>query len=325
MENKSKFSLRGLICAVLLFPVLGLSIPTAFGLWFTHTGSADAAQTVVATGNAPVALEVTGETYVGVYIEVPLSATDADGDAVVYKLVDDPRLGSASIDGGTLKYTPKDDTTGTDKFTYSAIDTTGNTSEPAQIKIKIRKNAAKMTYSDMQNNPVHYAALCLAQDGVMTGEKIGNSYFLHPTAAVSRSEFIAMASAVAHLPIKQTAQTDFIDDDGISSWAKPYISAAASSGLISGYVTTAGTSELRGEKPITAAEACVIVSNLLTENFDAPAEVSTMKDGSTPAWAATATARLEAAHILPTEPSNTKITREMACKMLYDASLLMDS
>ncbi len=324
MKSKNKFSLRGLICTALMFPVIGLSIPAAFGAWFSRLSTENSLQAVVATCNAPVALDVTGETFCGVYIEIPLSATDADGDSVVFKLIDAPRLGSAIIEGDILKYTPFSKT-GTDKFTYSAIDTTGNTSEPAHIKIRIKKNTAKITYADMGNNPHQYAAICLSQKGVVTGEKIGTSYFFHPSATVTRSEFIAMASAISHLPITETAQTDFIDDAGISPWAKPYISAAAENGLVSGYLTAAGTAEIRGENPITDAEACVIINNMLTENFDAPTPVAALTEACVPVWAATATARLEAADVLSTAPSNIKISKETACEMLYEAMLLMET
>lgn len=320
--------LRGMFCTALLLCVLGLCIPSAFGTFFAQATDEERMLTVTAVSSAPVAQEITGETFAGVYVELPLTATDAEGDAVIFQLLDMPRLGTAAIDGAVLQYTPNaEGKTGTDKFTYCAIDTAGNQSEPAKIKIKIRKNTAKMTYADMEKNPAHYTALCLAQEGILTGEQIGGVYFFHPTANVTRSEFIAMASAAAHLPVKQTMQTDFVDDAGLSAWAKPYISAAASTGLISGYLTPAGTAEIRGEQPITIAEASVIVSNLLTENLEVPETVSTIQYGQTvPVWASTAAARLQAASILPvSENTNTHITRQTACEMLYDAMQLMHS
>ena len=330
MKTNRSASLRTLLCAVLALPLFGLSLPSAFGFWPMGGAAAidEASILTAATGSAPVASPVEGETYAGVYVELPLSATDADGDAVIFKLVDAPRLGTAKIEDNLLQYTPTEGKTGTDKFTYCAVDTLGNVSEPAQIKLKIRKNAAKMTYADMATDSAHYAALRLSECGVLTGEKIGASAFFHPNDTVTRSEFIAMASAVARLPITQTAQTDFADDAGLSSWAKPYISAAASTGLVSGYLTTAGSAEIRGGNPITAAEASVIVNNLLTENLDTPVEAAALENSTIPAWAASATARLTAAEVLPDEAKNEpseKITRKTACEMLYRAMTLMDA
>lgn len=331
MKTNRSASLRTLLCAVLALPLFGLSLPSAFGFWSTAGAAAaidEAAILTASAGSAPVASPVEGETYTGVYVELPLSATDADGDAVIFKLVDAPRLGTAKVEGSTLQYTPTEGKTGTDKFTYAAVDTLGNVSEPAQVKLKIRKNAAKMTYADMSSDSAHYAALRLSECGAITGEKIGASYFFHPDDTVTRSEFIAMASAVARLPITQTAQTDFADDSGLSAWAKPYISAAANTGLVSGYLTASGNAEIRGGNPITMAEASVIVNNLLTENLDAPVEAAALENSMAPAWAASATARLAAAEVLPDEAKNEpsdKITRKTACEMLYRAMSLMDA
>lgn len=325
METKRYHSLRALLCAVLAFPLLGMAVPTAFAFWGTH---AEVLQPVSATGHAPIAADVTGETYSGVYVEVPLSATDADGDAVIFEILESPRLGTAVVDGGTLQYTPTEGKTGTDKFTYAAVDTLGNLSSPAQVKIKVQRNAAKLTYSDMSTDSAHYAALYLSEHGILTGEKIGASYFFHPNDTVTRSEFIAMATAIADLPVTPTMQTDFADDAGLSAWAKPYISAAASTGLISGYKTAAGVAEIRGESPITAAEASVIVGNLLTEDFSTPVTAAATENTSVPAWAAGATARLTAAKVLPsqmkTDPSS-PITRKTACELLYHTLMLREA
>ena len=282
---------------------------------------------VTAQGSAPVVKPISDETYADVAIELSLSATDADGDTVIYKIVDAPAYGIAEINGDTLRYTPAGKT-GTDKFTYTAIDTAGNSAEPAVIKIKIRKNAAKHTYADMTDNPAHYAALQLSRRGILTGERIGTAYFLRPNEEVTRSEFIAMAAAVADLPLQATAQTDFIGDSGLSAWAKPYISAAASSGLINGCPGVNGAVEIRGADPITVAEASVIVSNLLTEQLDE--YVMTLATEHQPGsdWATTVSAALEKTEVLPKDakekaPDST-ITRQTACEMLYAAISMLE-
>lgn len=281
---------------------------------------------VSAQGRAPVVRPVTGETYADVAIELPLEATDEDGDAVIFKIVDAPSYGIAEIDGDTLRYTPAGKT-GTDKFSYTAIDTSGNTAEPAQVKIKIRKNAAKHTYADMAGNPAHYAALQLSLEGVVTGERIGASWFFRPNEEVTRSEFIAMAAAAAGLPIEATTRTDFADDSGLSDWAKPYISAAASSGLISGCVGPNGTIEVRGANPITLAEASAIVSNLLTENMDEYVMTLATEHDPGEDWAVTVTAALEKTEVLPKDAKEkspeSPITRQTACEMLYAAMCMM--
>lgn len=272
------------------------------------------------TNSPPTVKEISAQTFEGVMIELPLTATDPDGDSIILKIIDVPKLGTASINSNKLQYTPNKKT-GTDKFSYAAVDAFGNQSEPASITIKINKNRLKLTYSDMLNNPAHYSAIKLAQKGIMTGEKIGSAYFFNPDENVTRSEFIAMAAAAMSLDIKKTAQTDFIDDSGLSDWVKPYISAAASNGLITGYQTASGACELKGENPIKLAEACVILNNMLDKNNTSIVQTMTVNTDYAPVWAKNACAVLTASNILPNnitqESSYAPITRAQACELLY--------
>ncbi len=320
-------SAAGRSTMLLLALVLAVPASASAAFWSRVLSGSSTPTAAAQQGSAPVVKPITAETYADVALELQLEATDADGDAVIFKLVDAPTYGIAEIDGATLRYTPAGKT-GSEKFTYTAIDTAGNTAKPATIKIKVRRNAAKHTYADMSHNPAHYAALQLDRAGVITGERIGASWFFRPNEEVTRSEFIAMAAAVAGLPIEATTQTDFADDSGLSDWAKPYISAAASSGLISGCGGTNGAVEIRGANPITIAEASVIVNNLLAEAFDE--YVMTLATEHQPGedWAATVTAALTQADVLPDQAkqqdSDSPITRQTACEMLYTVMCMME-
>lgn len=310
--NHPTSNVRARLAGACLIAMFATLLPTAAAFWSTAS-----AEPTVSANAAPTAEPVQGETFAGVMIDLPLTATDPDGDAVLLKLVELPHRGTASIDGSRLQYTPEEGKTGTDKFTYAAIDTMGNESKPAQIKIKISKNKARLTYSDMDRSAAHYAALCLADAGVMTGEHIGASYFFHPSETVTRGEFIAMVSALADLPIEQTAQTDFLDDSGLSDWVKPYISAAAANGLVSGYQTASGACEIRGQNPITLAEASVLLGGLLDEEY--AVQTASIDTSYAPAWAQSACAVLTAAEVLPdgAQTLAEPITRETACGLLY--------
>lgn len=285
------------------------------------------AQTAAPNGAAPIAHPVEGETAVSIPIELTLSATDADDDLALFQLTEQPRLGSAQISGQILTYSPGSKA-GTDKFAYTAVDQNGNTAKTTSIVVKITKNRAGRTYVDMANNPAHYAALCLADAGIMTGDTIGGCSFFRPTQTVTRSEFIAMSSAVAALPIEPTMQTDFLDDGGLSAWAKPYVSAAAANGLVSGYQTAGGLAEIRGQNPITLAEASVIVNNLLSENL-LDAQPTLVEHSVETSWAQAAINSLNrldvlspvAAHSSPGDP----ITRQTACELLYQAMQLRET
>lgn len=316
--NQFKSSLRKRLAGACLIAMFATFLPAAAAFWSTQT-TTPMFMPAAAENTAPVAEPAEGETYPGVLLELVLSARDPDGDTMMLKLVDMPRMGTATIDGGKLQYIPREDKTGTDKFSYVAIDIMGNESKPAQIKIKIMKNKAKLTYADMGRSASHFAALQLAEAGIMTGEKIGASYFFHPAQNVTRGEFIAMVSSLAGLPTEQTAQTDFIDDSGLSDWVKPYISAAAANGLVSGYQTASGACEIRGQNPITLAEASVLLGNLLGDDY--AVQTASMSSEYAPAWAQNAYAVLTAAEVLPdnakSQNSRDPITRETACELLH--------
>lgn len=287
---------------------------------------ASSLSTASAAGNIPIAQEIKAETYVEIPIEIELQAMDTDNDIVLYQLTEEPRLGTANIQGNILSYSPGAKA-GKDKFSYTVVDAEGNTAQAAQITIEVQKNRAKLTYSDMVGNPAHYAAIYLAEKGIMTGESIGGCSFFRPTQTVTRSEFIAMAASIAELPIEPTEQTDFADDAGLSPWAKPFVSTAAASGLVNGYQTTGGLNEIRGQNPITLAEASVIVNNLLSESMDG-LQFTLADTHSDMDWARSAISSLDRLDILSPlttmQSDDSPITRQDACEMLYRAMRLME-
>ena len=97
---------KKLLTAVLLLPVTLLFVGAAVAASLT------AAQ---AAGNVPIAQDAQAETCVEIPIELELSATDTDNDIVLYQLTEQPRLGTAKIEGSTLTYSP-DTKTGRDRF-----------------------------------------------------------------------------------------------------------------------------------------------------------------------------------------------------------------
>ena len=280
-----------------------------------------AAVTAQAADNAPVVQPVTAQTCVDIAVEAELSAADADNDVVLYQLTEKPRLGTAKIEGSTLYYTPGRKA-GRDSIHYTAVDAEGNTAQPAAITIEIKKNKTGLTYSDMDDDPAHYAAIYLSQKGVMTGETIGSCAFFHPNRPVTRSEFIAMTAAAADLSVEPTDQTDFADDSGLSAWARPYISAAAADGLVCGYETAGALNEIRGQNPITLAEASVVTANLLGDAAGVR-EVMAAEHDEAADWAQRAVSAMARAEILDESTASgsasAPLTRRDACVMLCRA------
>ena len=179
----------------------------------------------------------------------------------------------------------------------------------------------------MAGNPAHYAAICLAEQGIMTGENIGGVYFFHPAQSVTRSEFIAMASAAAELPLEPTVHTDFVDDSGLSDWAKPFVSTAAANGLVSGYQTANGLAEIRGQNPITLAEANVIVNNVLHGAAGDTQYVLAGEHSADMDWAQSAVSSLTRLDVLSPvaamRGADEPITRQTACELIYNTMQLL--
>lgn len=310
---------KKLILAALLLPVTVL---------FSGAALAVSRKPVAETnGAAPAAQAVEAETYVGIPVEIELSATDADSDVVLYQLTEQPRLGTAAINGSMMTYTPGQKA-GKDKFAYTAVDANGNTADPAPVTVQVMKNRSKLTYADMEGNPAHYAAIQLAEKGVMTGESISGCYFFHPAQTVTRSEFIAMLAAAADLPVTETVQTDFADDSGLSDWARPFVSTAAASGLVSGYQTAAGVVEIRGQNPVTLAEASVMIDHLLASRLDGAQYTAAQEMAGEMGWAQRAVGSLERLEILPPltglQAEDAPLTRQSACEMLCRAMALLE-
>jgi len=308
---------KKLIAAALLLPITVL---------FSGAALALSQKPAEANGSAPSVQAIEAETYVGIAIDIELSAVDSANDVVLYQITEQPRLGTAVINEGVLHYTPGQ-RTGKDKFSYTAVDAEGNTAVPASVTVRVEKNKAGRTYEDMSGNPSHYAALRLSAEGVMTGETISGCSFFHPAQTVTRSEFIAMAASAAELPVEPTGCTDFADDSGLSAWAKPFVSTAAANGLVSGYQTASGSAEIRGQNPITFGEASVIVNNLLASFMDEVQYTVAVEGVAGMDWAQDAIGSLEKMDVIQPEatsqPESTLLTRQDACELLYRAIKLM--
>ncbi len=308
---------KKLIAAALLLPIT---------VFFSGAALALSQKTAEISGSAPSVQEIEAETYVGIAIDIELSAVDSADDVVLYQITEQPRLGTAVINGGVLHYTPGQ-RTGKDKFSYTAVDAEGYTAVPATVTVRVEKNEANRTYADMEGNPAHYAALRLSAEGVMTGESISGCSFFRPAQTVTRSEFIAMVASAAELPVKPTGRTDFADDSGLSDWAKPFVSTAAANGLVNGYQTASGSAEIRGQNPITFGEASVIVNNLLASSMDEVQYTVSMEGVMDMDWAQDAIGRLEKMDVIRPEaasqPDSTLLNRQDACELLYRAIRLM--
>lgn len=273
---------------------------------------------------APVAENLELTTYKNVAVTDRFSAVDPEGDLLTYRLVKKPARGSVTIgEDGQFVYTPYENKTGKDSFTYIAMDTVGNASDPATVKVKIEKPDTKVTYADLDGHPAHKAAIRLVEEGVFVGECMGGAYFFQPDAAITRSEFVAMAMNAAGVDtLEGVTRTGFADDDSIPTWAKPYVSSALKCGLVQGTTDEEGKVVFRAEDSITTAEAAVLLDRVLSVT-DVDAQTFA---ADAPAWAAQSAANLSTCGVLPADAGLTEtLTRGEAAELLCAALDLMDS
>lgn len=247
----------------------------------------------------PVARNMDLSTYKNVALTGYFDAVDTEGDLLTFQLTSTPARGSVTVaeDGSSqFVYTPYENKTGSDSFTYVALDPAGNTSTEARVTIRIDKAGTAVTYADLDGHYAHKSAIRLAEEGVYVGQYVDGKYFFEPDAPVSRARFLSMAMAVSGLEAMEgVTMTGFSDDYAIPTWAKGCVSAALKAGAIQGSQDAAGAPVFGAQEPITLAEATVMLNNLLNIT-DVPAEVFFSEEQTH--WATQAAANLSAAGIL---------------------------
>ncbi len=310
---KARLLLIGALCAAVLS---------------AGTVSAALSSTPEPTGNqAPIAENLSLSTYKNVAVTGYLQAVDAEGDVLTFQLTSTPARGSVALaEDGTSRfvYTPYNNKTGKDSFTFVAVDQLGNISNPAKVSVRIEKAKTAVTYADMETSAAHKAAIRLAEEDIFVGAHVNGQYFFSPDAPVSRSQFLAMAMAVAGLePLEQVSVTGFSDDTAIPTWAKGYVSSALRAGVIHGARDEEGRIVFLPDAPVTRAQATVMLNDLL-EVSDVAVQ-SWSSAGEQSHWAAQAAVNLTTAGVLRGEHTHPQrfdsaLTRAEVAELL-DSSL----
>jgi hypothetical protein len=261
-------------------------------------GSVEGTMTVSLTLQAldnktPAAQDVEVRTIRDVAIAGNFRGVDPEGDAMTFRLTSKPRRGEVEVlPDGRFNYTPFRKKTGSDTFNYVAVDTYGNVSKEAKVRVTIEKQSTKTTYADMIGHPAQYAALRLCGEGIYTGSVIDGRHYFRPDELVSRAEMIAMTVRALGLEVAPVSATGFNDDATLPDWFKPYAQAALKAGLVSGMRTPDGRIVINAGEPATLREAAAIINNALR-----PVNVP-IEENALPVWSAQAVANLNAAGVL---------------------------
>ena len=117
---------------------------------------------------APVARELEIATYRNIPYRAQFLSTDPEGEDVTYALDTAPGRGTVEIRGAEFVYTPAEGRTGTDRFTYTATDSAGHVSSPAEVTVRIDKVKSGVTYADTAGSAAAAAAQHLAEEGILS-------------------------------------------------------------------------------------------------------------------------------------------------------------
>lgn len=308
------------VSALALAAALLLSV-NAGALFGKKKAPAEAAE------GAPIAQEISISTYRGIPYQAQFLATDSEGEDMTFAIVDQPRKGSVTIDGADFTYTPDEGVTGGDSFTYTATDSSGNVSLPATVTVTIEKTRSGVTYADTADSAAAAAAQYLAEEGIFTGAKIGDTYYFEPDKTVSREEFLAMTLETAGRDVSAVTMTGFCDDEAIPTWAKAYAAAGVTDGIIRGTSTAEGVA-FRGGEPITFNEAATVLNRVL-DLGDVDLSVWYADREAVSSWAAQAVANMESVSVLSagsfgSDAMSEPVTRADAAWMLSAAGQLLD-
>ena len=287
-------------------------------------GGKRAAETAPAQG-APIAQNLELKAYRGVACTGTLKAVDNEGEAVIYQIATLPVKGTLECgDGGVFVYTPAADAAGTDRFTYTAADESGNVSAPATVTIRIARVSSGVRYADTEGADCATAAVDLAEHGIFVGARLGDEWFFEPERTVTRGEFVAMAMAAAGMAASDVTVTGFADDADIPSWAKGSVAGALAAGVVRGAQSADGV-VFRAEQDVTLSEAAAVLNRVL----DVTDVTLTDFDADEPVWYAQAVANLESVSIAPAggfgDAMERGVTRGEAARLLSAAIALREA
>lgn len=280
---------------------------------------------VRAAPGAPIARNLEYKAYRGVACTGTLQATDNEGEAVTFQIVEPPVKGTLECGAeGVFVYTPNADASGADHFTYTATDESGAVSVPATVTIRVSRTASGVRYADTNGLDCATAAVDLAEHGVFIGARMGDEWFFEPERTVSRGAFVAMALAAAGVAPSDVTVTGFADDAAIPTWAKGSVAGALAAGVVQGARTEQGV-VFRAENDITLSEAAAVLDRVLDVT-----DVSLPDPGADePEWYAQAVANLESVRVAPVggfgEGLDRAVTRGEAASLLSAAITLREA
>ncbi len=249
-----------------------------------------------------------------------LSGTDPEGDSLEYIIVSYPASGRVCIlEGASFCYTPDENYTGEDKFTYVVRDSYGNYSEPSTVKVEVMNRMCSTVYVDMEERTEYNAAVAMTAMGIMGGEIVGDDVYFNPDKTLTRAEFVTLAMKVSGIRPDSSISASYFDDDAdIPKSLKPYVATAQRIALVNGDFKD-GKLLFGPNETITKYEAAKILATIIGTDGDGEESVFAA-DESVPMWARPAVSAMCMLGVFSTEDaekSSEPVTRASAAEYFY--------
>ncbi|HPE95152.1 MAG TPA: S-layer homology domain-containing protein [Bacillota bacterium] len=183
-----------------------------------------------------------------------------------------------------------------------------------------------MTYSDMNDNPAHAAAVMLAAKGIVCHENIAGIYYFYPDKQINRCDFTVMLMMASGIEIdKSITSAGFADDNLIPAQHIPYIAAAKAAGICD-YRIVDGLTYFDPSEKVTRSQAAVMTVHALgITNITQGLSLDVFSDASSiPEEARSAFAVLCEEGMMEALPGgalapNEALTRAQTASLLYGA------
>lgn len=271
----------------------------------------------VADNHVPQAIS----TVKNVMIYTSVTATDPEGDGLVYTVSAHPKHGTVAVtdqNRGVLSYTPAYGYMGDDAFTVTVSDAYGNVGDSKTFTVNVNKSGDTFFF-DMLRRDEHLNAVLASGYGIMSGKLVDGKMCFLPDEAPSKSEFVQMVLKATGVNGDMLAvDSGFTDDSDIPANLKGWVSYAAQKGYISGTKTDKGVF-FYPNSPVTRAEAAVLINNIL--NAEGGKTLPYSDSDTIPSWAQEDVAALTELKVLGALSDgsfspNENVTRAEAAKIV---------
>jgi len=158
--------------------------------YYANDGTSDSnvatvTMTVSAEDDNPNTQNAAATTDEDVPVVLQLTAEEYDGDSYSFTIIDQPSNGSVALDGINATYTPNQDWSGTDTFTFEATDDTGR---------MMNVGTATITVNTVNDTPIVYDVTAeVAEDDSLTlndrGSGLQGTYIFEVTDVDSDTEY----------------------------------------------------------------------------------------------------------------------------------------